>query len=86
MDGENLDTTINDLKLLLALFGDLKTKTFYNDDIEKIVKYLEALSKIKNITVDAFNNPETQDINLYRAQALANIKAVFVYELKEVTT
>ena len=37
------------------------------------------LREIEKITREAFNNPETQDINLYRAQALANILAVFEY-------
>jgi hypothetical protein len=38
------------------------------------------LQEIEKITREAFNNPETQDIDLYRAQALANILAVFEYD------
>ena len=37
------------------------------------------LQKIERIAREAFSNPDTQDINLYRAQALANIFAVFEY-------
>lgn len=37
------------------------------------------LNAIERIARDAFNNPATQDINLYRAQALANILAIFEY-------
>lgn len=37
------------------------------------------LKKIKKICDDAFNNPDTQDIDKYRAQALANIYAIFLY-------
>ena len=38
------------------------------------------LTEIEKITREAFNNPDTQDINLYRAQALANILAIFEYD------
>ena len=44
------------------------------------IKALRNIDKIEEITREAFNNPETQDINLYRAQALANILAVFEYD------
>lgn len=40
----------------------------------------DKLKAIEKITREAFNNPETRDINLYRAQALANILAVFEYD------
>ena len=40
----------------------------------------EKLDKIEKITREAFNNPDTRDINLYRAQALANILAIFEYD------
>lgn len=43
----------------------------------------EKLAKIEQICKDAFSDPETQDINLYRAQALANIYAIFIYEKGE---
>ena len=39
----------------------------------------EKLRKIEEITREAFNNPDTLDINLYRAQALANIFHIFEY-------
>lgn len=35
------------------------------------------LSQIEKITRAAFNNPETCDIDLHRAQALAKILAIF---------
>lgn len=37
------------------------------------------LNKIEQIARGAFNNPDTQDINLYRAQKLADIFAIFEY-------
>ena len=38
------------------------------------------LKKIEKIARDAFSDPDTLDINLHRAQALANILALFEYE------
>ena len=38
---------------------------------------MDKLEIIEKITRDAFNNPETCDLDLYRAQALAKILAVF---------
>ena len=46
-------------------------------------KELDKLAKIEQICKEAFSDPETQDINLYRAQALANIYALFIYEKVE---
>lgn len=46
-------------------------------------KELDKLAKIEQICKDAFSDPETQDINLYRAQALANIYHLFLYEKGE---
>lgn len=57
----------------------------YNEIVEQLELLVELklsrikLREIEKITREAFNNPETQDINLYRAQALANILAVFEY-------
>lgn len=55
----------------------------YLKEIESIINSINEdtikLQEIERITRAAFNNPETQDINLYRAQALANILAVFEY-------
>ena len=42
------------------------------------------LAKIEEIARDAFNDPDTLDINLYRAQALAKIYQMFIYDTKEV--
>lgn len=44
-------------------------------------KELDKLAKIEQICKDAFSDPETQDINLYRAQALANIYHLFLYDM-----
>lgn len=38
------------------------------------------LKKIEKIARDAFSDPDTLDINLHRAQALANILMLFEYE------
>ena len=38
---------------------------------------IDKLEIIEKITRDAFNNPDTCDLDLYRAQALAKILAVF---------
>ncbi len=80
---ETLETTINDLKALLFLFGELEFQTLSTEDVKKGVMYLEALKKIKKLMFAAFDNPETSNIDLHRAQVLANVKAVFDYDLKE---
>lgn len=38
------------------------------------------LKEIEKIAREAFSNPDTQDINLYRAQALAKIFQIFEYK------
>ncbi len=50
------------------------------------VKYIRSdrkdrLDKIEQIAREAFSDPETQDLNLYRAQALARIFQIFEYDL-----
>lgn len=67
-----VDDVYNELKLdkLAANIVELRL------ELERANTYLRA---IENITRKAFDNPETQDINLYRAQALANILAIFEY-------
>jgi hypothetical protein len=42
----------------------------------------QKLEEIENITREAFSDPETQDINLHRAQALANILTIFDHGLQ----
>ena len=44
---------------------------------------LSLLSEIETIARDAFNDPETLDINLYRAKALARIFHLFEYNNEE---
>jgi len=55
-----------------------------HDDIANWLEELKEarirLSKIEAIARDAFNDPDTQDINLYRAQKLADIFAIFEYD------
>lgn len=46
----------------------------------------EKLAKIEQICKEAFSDPETQDINLYRAQALANIYHLFLYDMSDSQT
>lgn len=41
---------------------------------------LDRLAQIERIAREAFSDPETQDINLYRAQALAKIFQIFEYD------
>lgn len=48
---------------------------------EGISKTEDRLSKIESIAREAFSDPDTQDINLYRAQALARIFQIFEYDL-----
>lgn len=40
----------------------------------------QILEKIEEIAREAFNSPVTGDINLYRAQKLADIFAIFEYD------
>ena len=52
------------------------------DQLESLVELKESrikLREIERIAREAFSNPETQDINLYRAQKLADIFAIFEY-------
>lgn len=55
-------------------------------DIEEVfyLKELEEarikLQEIERIAREAFSNPDTLDINLYRAQALAKIFQIFEYD------
>ena len=66
---------------------DLKSTTeifiHYSDDREvKFIRSdrLDRLEQIERIARDAFSDPDTQDINLYRAQALAKIFQIFEYD------
>ena len=58
----------------------------YNEIVEQLELMVELklsrkkLQEIEKITREAFNNPDTKDLDLYRAQALANILAVFEYD------
>lgn len=48
--------------------------------IEKAIKEIRKLKAIEKITRAAFADPSTNNIDLHRAQALANILAVFEYD------
>lgn len=52
------------------------------DELEALIELKEArirLNRIEEIAREAFNNPDTLDINLYRAQKLAEIFQIFEY-------
>ena len=59
---------VSDLENILCLLDDLKGR----------------LDRIENMAREAFSDPATDDINLYRAQALANIFAIFEYDGKTI--
>lgn len=52
---------------------------FYRSCLDELKEARLYLKTIEDIARDAFNDPETLDINYYRAQALANIYAIFEY-------
>lgn len=78
-------------ELLLFSSSNFKGKPNVNtlqeaDSLEQVAKWLEELKEaraklktIEDITREAFNNPNTLNIELYRSQALANIFAIFQY-------
>lgn len=85
----DLDEAIKRLELdeLFNEFGylnELGYKFLDNGEALNFLKELKEarvrLQEIERIAREAFNDPETQDINLYRAQALANIYAIFEYD------
>ena len=78
---DELNSMINDFKLLTTLFSNAPL-TISNSDSRDVIKYLTWLKAIGKICEQAFGDPETEDINLYRAQALANIYAIFQYDGK----
>lgn len=78
---DELIRMINDFKLLTTLFTNVPL-TISNSDARDVIKYLTWLKTIGEICEQAFSDPETEDINLYRAQALANIYAIFQYDGK----
>lgn len=56
------------------------------ESLDQVAKWLEELKEargrlkaIENIAREAFNKPDTLNIDLYRSQALANIYAIFEY-------
>ena len=83
--GDSNDLKLADIAEVLRLYC-LKHSTISADEaikrIEDIVssKSRRRLLVIEKIAREAFNDPDTQDINLYRAQKLADIFALFEYD------
>ena len=78
---DELNGMINDFKLLTTLFSNAPL-TISNRDARDVIKYLTWLKAIGTICEQAFKAPETEDMLVYRAQALANIFAIFQYDGK----
>lgn len=82
----NFEIEEEDINLYCPLLDteeDFDAYTELSDQLEILIELKEArvrLQEIERIAREAFNDPETQDINLYRAQALANIYAIFEYD------
>lgn len=66
----NLESTT---ELFIQIPGGRKVRYIRSDRLDR-------LEQIERIARDAFSDPETQDINLYRAQALAKIFQIFEYD------
>ena len=48
---------------------------------DQSIKAIRRLQKIEKMVRKAFSDPETENIPLYRSQVLANVLAVFEYDL-----
>jgi len=48
---------------------------------DQSIKAIKRLQKIEKMVRKAFSDPETENIPLYRSQVLANVLAVFEYDL-----
>lgn len=73
------------LKDILDYNLESTTEIFIHFPGGRVVRYirsdrLDRLEQIERIARDAFSDPDTQDINLYRAQALAKIFQIFEYD------
>lgn len=73
------------LKDILDYNLESTTEIFIHFPDGRVVRYirsdrLDRLEQIERIARDAFSDPDTQDINLYRAQALAKIFQIFEYD------
>lgn len=83
---DNAPTITPDMALFLAYESgkaSAEAKTITPGGRYNGKRALSLLSEIETIARDAFNNPETLDINLYRAQALARIFQLFEYNNEE---
>lgn len=83
---DNAPTITPDMALFLAYESgkaSAEAKTITPGGRYNGKRALSLLSEIETIARDAFNDPETLDINLYRAQALARIFQLFEYNNEE---
>ena len=89
IDGDSYECMINyelandDINFRCPLIDkDSEEYKTIKEELEILTELKEAriyLKTIEDIARDAFSDPETLDINYYRAQALANIYAIFEY-------
>jgi len=86
-DPDDYNEIVEQLKLLVELkAARIKLQEIKLQEIEVIKggryngkRALAILGEIERIAREAFSNPDTLDINLYRAQALAKIFQIFEY-------
>ena len=76
--------TIDEIKTIMAYFT--QTSGGYPVCLDEAIRMLtedgQKLEEIESITRESFSDPETQDITLHRAQALANILTIFDHGLQ----
>lgn len=68
-----LDYDLKSTTSIFVRYPDGRVVSFIRED------RAEWLNEIEKIARDAFDNPDTLSINLYRAQALAKIYQIFEY-------
>lgn len=73
----NYDQIIERLESIKSKGGLVFSQRYAIDKANKAIRKLKA---IEDITRAAFSDPSTNNIDLHRAQALANILAVFEYD------
>ena len=80
---DELNAIVNDLEIITTLFVN-EPVTITAEDARLIIEFLTWLKEIERISEDAFKDPTTDNIDLYRAQALAKIYAIFLYKGKTI--
>ena len=83
--GDNNDLKLADISEVLRLYCLKNPPITADEAIKRIEEIVNSRSRrrllaIEKIAREAFNDPDTQDINLYRAQKLADIFAIFEYD------